>query len=168
MEGSEKYRLPTEAEWEYAARGGTEKKSRYGPLDDIAWHKKNSGKRTHPVGGKAPNGFGLHDTLGNVAEWLQDWFGPYSRKEQTEPTGPAEGKIHVRRRHCGLGDRGGWIGKLGSLGASCRVEYRGVPRPLSIPAGPSSGTGVSFGLSVGAKSRGSDRGIGFRLLRTSP
>jgi formylglycine-generating enzyme required for sulfatase activity len=65
-------RLPTEAEWEYAARGGTTG-ARYGELDDIAWHRSNSGGKTHEVMQKAPNKDGLYDMLGNVAEWTADW-----------------------------------------------------------------------------------------------
>ena len=67
--GEERYRLPTEAEWEYAARAGTSG-DRYGNLDAIAWYDGNSGDRTHPVGRKAPNALGLHDMLGNVFEWV--------------------------------------------------------------------------------------------------
>jgi formylglycine-generating enzyme len=66
-------RLPTEMEWEYAARGGNPV-SRYGPLDDIAWHDGNSGDTTHDVGQKLPNGYGLYDTLGNVWEWVDDSY----------------------------------------------------------------------------------------------
>ena len=66
-------RLPTEIEWEYAARGGTAS-ARYGELDDIAWYERNSGDRTHDVGTKHPNAFGLYDTLGNVWEWVQDTY----------------------------------------------------------------------------------------------
>ena len=69
----EGYRLPTEAEWEFAARAGT-LSSRYGPLDAVAWHARNSGGRTHPVGGKEPNAWGFHDMLGNVAEWTNNWY----------------------------------------------------------------------------------------------
>jgi formylglycine-generating enzyme required for sulfatase activity len=68
-----RYRLPTEAEWEYAARAGTTGAT-YGPLADIAWFGKNSNEETHPVGGKKPNAWGLHDMLGNVREWTADTF----------------------------------------------------------------------------------------------
>ena len=69
------YRLPTEAEWEHACRAGTDG-PRYGPLDDIAWYRTNSGERIHDVGGRQPNGWGLHDTLGNVWEWCWDLYDP--------------------------------------------------------------------------------------------
>ena len=67
------YRLPTEAEWEYAARAGTTGAT-YGPLSDVAWFGKNSNEETHPVGGKKPNAWGLYDMLGNVREWTADTF----------------------------------------------------------------------------------------------
>ena len=66
-------RLPTEKEWEYAARGGTSS-PRYGPLNDIAWYDGNSADQTHPVAQKLPNAYGLYDTLGNVWEWVQDTY----------------------------------------------------------------------------------------------
>jgi sulfatase modifying factor 1 len=73
--GADGYRLPTEAEWEHACRAGTTG-PRYGPLDDVAWHRGNSGERTHDVGGKQPNAWGLHDVLGNVWEWCWDHYDP--------------------------------------------------------------------------------------------
>jgi sulfatase modifying factor 1 len=69
------YRLPTEAEWEHACRAGTTG-PRYGPLDEIAWYRGNSGERVHEVGGRQPNGWGLHDMLGNVWEWCWDIYDP--------------------------------------------------------------------------------------------
>lgn len=99
------YRLPTEAEWEYAARAGTTG-SRYGDLHSIAWFYddsevvyENSEIVTHPVGEKLPNQFGLYDMLGNVREWCQDWFdGEYYEKSPTEnPMGPTNGNARVLR-----------------------------------------------------------------------
>lgn len=69
------YRLPTEAEWEYACRAGTSG-PRYGPLDEIAWHRRNSRERIRDVGGRRPNAWGLHDMLGNVWEWCWDRYDP--------------------------------------------------------------------------------------------
>jgi formylglycine-generating enzyme required for sulfatase activity len=77
-------RLPTEAEWEYAARAGSTS-ARYGELDAIGWYRTNSGNSTHAVGGKQPNRFGLYDMLGNVWEWVQDDYGPYGNETQTNP-----------------------------------------------------------------------------------
>ena len=84
------YRLPTEAEWEYAARSGNREDPRYN-LDEIAWYEDNSDMQTHDVGMKHANGLGLYDMLGNVWEWCQDWYGKYESKAQTNPKGPAEG-----------------------------------------------------------------------------
>jgi formylglycine-generating enzyme required for sulfatase activity len=94
------YRLPTEAEWEYACRGGVPA-SRYGPLNDIAWWGNGfggtSGFVTNPVATKLPNGFGLHDMIGNVWEPCQDYFGPYGVSTQFDPIGPDSGVQRVAR-----------------------------------------------------------------------
>jgi formylglycine-generating enzyme required for sulfatase activity len=91
-------RLPTEAEWEYAARAGTTA-ARYGDLDNVAWYSKNSEGSTRPVGQKAPNAFGLFDMLGNVWEWTADWYGEkyYQPDEAEDPHGPPEGTMRVLR-----------------------------------------------------------------------
>ena len=96
MEGTDKYRLPTGAEWEYAARAGTQG-ARYGELDEVAWYNSNSGKNTHEVGQKRPNAWGLYDMLGNVWEWCQDWDGAYPSGSVTDPTGPSSGAYRVLR-----------------------------------------------------------------------
>jgi formylglycine-generating enzyme required for sulfatase activity len=83
-------RLPMEAEWEYAARGGNAS-SRYGVLAEIAWFTRNSGNRTHDVARKLPNGYGSYDMLGNVWEWVEDWGdGAYEPGHKTDPSGPAK------------------------------------------------------------------------------
>ncbi len=90
------WRLPTEAEWEYAARAGTTG-PRHGELDAIAWHSGNSGSETHPVKQKAANAWGLHDMIGNVWEWCSDRYGDYPTGAVTDPTGPSSGSLRVFR-----------------------------------------------------------------------
>ena len=95
--GRPMYRLPTEAEWEYAARAGTTGDHYESNVSAIAWFGDNSGSRTHPVGLKEPNGFGLHDMLGNVSEWVEDWYGDYERVDVTNPKGARSGSVRVLR-----------------------------------------------------------------------
>ncbi len=95
--GASGYRLPTEAEWEYAARAGTG--TVYAGSDDadlVAWHEDNARRKTHPVGEKQPNAWGLHDMSGNVWEWLWDWKAPY-QGAASDPSGPLEGSHRMLR-----------------------------------------------------------------------
>ena len=89
------YRLPTEVEWEYAARAGTEDETQGAKRQEVAWYMNNSGYVTHPVGQKAPNAWGLYDMLGNVWEWVEDWYD--EQVQPSGPKGPASGKQHVLR-----------------------------------------------------------------------
>lgn len=111
------FRLPTEAEWEFAARGGNLSKgfkySGSNNIEDVAWYNNNSEGFTHPVGEKAPNELGLYDMSGNVLEWCDDWYGDYSNASLTNPAGPLSGDYCVIRG-------GGW--KSGAV--SCRVSNR--------------------------------------------
>ena len=96
------FRLPTEAQWVYAVRGGNKSKgytySGSNEIDEVAWYYDNSDLTTHPVKTKAPNELGIYDMTGNVFEWCSDWYGPYSSAAQTDPTGPATGDYRI---NCG-------------------------------------------------------------------
>ena len=112
-----KFALPTEAQWEYAARGGNQSKgykySGSNNIDDVAWYDSNSGNKTHSVGTKAPNELGLFDMSGNVWEWCSDRYGSYSSSAQTNPVGPSSGYNRVLRG-------GSW----NNLAWRCRVSFR--------------------------------------------
>ncbi len=112
-----KYRLPTEAEWEYAARGGKKSKgykySGSNTIGDVAWYTSNSGGKTHPVGQKQPNELGIYDMSGNVWEWCYDWYSSYSSSPQTNPTGPTSGSYRMCRG-----------GGCTDFVDPCRVSYR--------------------------------------------
>ncbi len=137
------FRLPTEAEWEYAARGGNRSQGyKYAGsdnIDDVAWYWGNSGALgssdpeygTHPVATKSPNELGLYDMSGNVFEWCQDWWGSYSSSAQTNPTGPASGSSRVFRG-------GSWSYYAGR----CRVSFR----VLNTPSGTRGSLGLRLAL----------------------
>lgn len=122
------FRLPTEAEWEFAAKGGTKSKgytySGSNTLGDVAWYTNNSSSKTHEVATKPANELGIYDMSGNVWEWCQDWYGSYSSSAQTNPTGPASGSDRVYRG-------GSW--DTGSRG--CRSAQRNFSYPVTLHDG---------------------------------
>jgi sulfatase modifying factor 1 len=116
------YRLPTEAEWEYAARGGN-KSNGYeyagsNAINEVGWNDDNSGMQTKPCGLKRPNELGLYDMTGNVWEWCQDWYGSYGGNEQTNPSGAKTGSNRVLRG-------GSWYNATSNR----RVAYRSFSKP---------------------------------------
>ncbi len=123
----EQFKLPTEAQWEFAARGGRKsrayKYSGSNNIEDVAWYTDNSRRETHRethnVATKHANELGLYDMSGNVWEWCQDWYGAYSSGSQTAPTGPATGSHRVRRG-------GSWD----DYAMHCRVSYRDHNSPV--------------------------------------
>ena len=124
LEKTNKYRLPTEAEWEYAVRAGSENaygfSSNANRLSQYAWHRNNSADETHPVGQLKPNAWGLFDMQGNVHEWCQDWFDRnyYSQSPSNAPLGPSSGLAKVLRG-------GDW----GSEDWYCRCASRSLSSP---------------------------------------
>ena len=115
-------RLPTEAEWEYAARGGSTE-SRYGNLEEIAWYVRNSNRMAHAGALKKPNAFGLYDMLGNVWEWVNDWYDPdyYRHSPEVDPQGPSSGQERVLRG-------GAWSYDAAVVRVSNRGIYEPIPR----------------------------------------
>lgn len=111
------YRLPTEAEWEFACRGGSKKDDIAG-LENRAWFEHTSGSATHDVGQKQPNSWGLYDMQGNVAEWTSDWYGPYPGSGADGSPGPGSGSYRVFRG-------GAWL----SEARQCRCASRGFNFP---------------------------------------
>jgi formylglycine-generating enzyme required for sulfatase activity len=118
----QQYRLPTEAEWEYAGRAGRATMYSFGDdarqLQEYAWYLENSKNKTEPVGQKKPNAWGLYDMHGNVWEWVQDWYGEYSSNSVVDPNGPDNGARRVIRG-------GGWS----FVARSCRSAVRGSRSP---------------------------------------
>jgi formylglycine-generating enzyme required for sulfatase activity len=128
-----KYRLPTEAEWEFAARGGIKGKgykySGSNSIGDVAWCSKNSTNKTHPVGLKKPNELGIYDMSGNVWEWCSDWYDKYDSIKQVIPMGPNSGKLRVLRggswfvdaSYCGSTYRSGDVPNIRSSASGFRL-----------------------------------------------
>ena len=113
------FRLPTEAEWEFACRGGNNsrgyKYSGSNYIDNVAWYDGNSGDKTHPVATKSPNELGIYDMSGNVWEWCADWYGDYSSGRQTNPKGPYGGSGRVNRG-------GSWYNFARNCRSSIRID----------------------------------------------
>ena len=129
------FRLPTEAEWEYAARGGNQSKgykySGSNTIDDVAWYYDNGGSKTHAVGTKQANELGIYDMSGNVWEWCSDWYDSYGSSSQTNPTGAASGSYRVLRggswnynaMFCRVSLRSGYYPDYGNDGRGLRLVF---------------------------------------------
>jgi len=127
-----KFALPTEAQWEYACRAGSATRYHFGDAEskfgEYAWCRANSGGKTHPVGEKKPNAWGLYDMHGNVWEWCQDWYdgGYYTHSKKDDPTGPAIGSIRAFRG-------GGWA--YAAAGCQSASRFHSVPGARSFYVG---------------------------------
>jgi formylglycine-generating enzyme required for sulfatase activity len=123
------YRLPTEAEWEYAAKGGKSSKgytySGSNDLNSVSWNTDNSGGKTHAVGGKQANELGIYDMTGNVWEWCSDWYGTYNSYSETNPTGASSGQNRVLRG-------GSWISSANFCRAAARLRINSDYRSYSL------------------------------------
>jgi formylglycine-generating enzyme required for sulfatase activity len=128
-EGVKKYRLPTEAEWEFACGAGSAVKDAPGAKEDAfgdyAWYDANSDRKTHPVATKKPNAWGLYDMHGNVLEWCQDWYDDYPRGKVTDPKGTSSAQHKVLRG-------GAWLGSTTTLQCTFRSEDYAVVQSNDI------------------------------------
>ena len=132
----QQFRMPTEAEWEYAARGGNKSQGyKYAGSDyinEVGWYSGNASSKTHPIGQKNANELGLYDMSGNLYDWCFDWYGSYSSETQTDPTGPVSGSDRVSRGGC-------WYGSA----RYCRVSHR---RGVAMTSGKRSDQGLRLAL----------------------